>query len=106
MATTHFASCNFLSKSAFRKAVADGLPVVLFSPELKLPAINGPAIVVGPWERTAAPIEDIEVPRRVAVDHSDVRRTKDGKHYVRQRQRLNVWRAEVEVRDMRVVAIH
>jgi hypothetical protein len=105
MATTHFSSLNFLSKSAFRKAVADGLPVVLFSPDTKLPAINGPAIVEGPWPRTAAPVEDIEVSRRAARGREGAHLSEDGKRYLKPRQKLNSWRAEVEVRDMRVVAV-
>ena len=84
-----FASMNFLCKSELRRAVIAGQPVVLFNPEHQLPAINGTARVVGPWPRTAAPVEEIT--------------DKHGKK--KQRERIAGWHADVKVRDMRIVEV-
>ena len=105
MSTTHFASLNFLSKSAFKRAVADGLPIVLFSPDLKLPAVNGPARVEGPWPRTAAPIEDLPCAETRRFATPTAHRAPDGK-LVKPRERVKPWYADVEVRDMRVTIVH
>ena len=45
----YYASVNFLRSAAFAKAVRDGVPVVLFNPELGVPAVEGEVTVVGPW---------------------------------------------------------
>jgi len=87
-----YASMNCLSKSAFRKAVLEqGLPVVLWHPELAIPAINGPHRVEGPWPGTRPPVEEI--------------RTR-GERRTHPRQKLLTWHADVVVRDMRIVEVH
>ena len=46
----YYASTDFLRRATFVNAVRDGLaPVVLFNPDLNLPAIEGVVTVVGPW---------------------------------------------------------
>lgn len=44
-----YASVNFSTKQEFRRAVKQGMPVVLYSPHLGTAAINGPETVIGPW---------------------------------------------------------
>ena len=83
-----YASVNFLSRAALRRAVAGNQPVVLYSPTLTVPAINGTEIVEGPWPGTPAPVEDLVVQRKAHP-----------------RQRLKPWRAHVRVQDMRVVEV-
>ena len=101
------ASMNFLTKSELRRAVAQGMPVILFNTEHQVPAINGTHRVHGPWPRTAVPIEDVPVSRdkATACCRCDLRHTEDGK-LVRQRQRIIPWHADVKVVDMRVVEVH
>ena len=86
-----YASVNFIRKSDFRAAVRAGLPVVLYSPEMAVPAVNNLERVEGPWPGTAAPVEEI----------------RDSKHRRRMkpRERVVPWHAEVLVRDMRVVEV-
>lgn len=45
-----YASIDFATKTAFRAAVRRGDPVVLYSPILGTPAVNGRETVVGPWK--------------------------------------------------------
>lgn len=71
-----YASTDFHSKREFKRAVAAGAELLLYSPELGTPAINGVETVVGPW-----------FPR---VWHG------------KQKQ----WSAKVRVQDMRVVEVH
>jgi hypothetical protein len=52
-----FCSTNYLTKSEFRRAVQQGAPVVLYSPILETPAINGPSHVCGPWEKDSLRIQ-------------------------------------------------
>jgi len=52
-----YSSCNFLTKSDFRRAVSQGAPVVLYSPILETPAINGLAYVTGPWEKDSLRVQ-------------------------------------------------
>ena len=44
-----YASVNFLTKSALRAAVAQGLPVILYSPIQTAPAFKGVVRCEGPW---------------------------------------------------------
>ncbi len=46
----YYASQNFKRKSALKRAVRDGLPVVLFNPLIAMPAVNGEVVVRGPWD--------------------------------------------------------
>jgi hypothetical protein len=86
-----FASMNFLSKSAFRRAVLlEQVPVVLWSPVQGVPAINGPVRVTGPWPGTRPPVEEI--------------RGKDRRAH--QRERVVGWHADVVVSEMRIVEVH
>lgn len=71
-----YASVDFRSKRDFQRAVLQGQEVVLYSPQLGVPAVNGTETVIGPWRP----------------------RTWRGKP--------KGWIAHVEVRDMRVVAVH
>ena len=47
---TAFSSMNFTSKSELRRAVAAGLPVVLWAPIAGMPVITGQVRCQGPWE--------------------------------------------------------
>lgn len=69
-----YASVNFPTSTAFKKAVETGQPVVLFNPELQIPAINGVVTVHGPWDLT--------------------------RHDKETRSKQHGWRATVRVRDM------
>jgi len=82
---------NFLSKSQLRQAVQAGLPVILYSPIMGMPAVNNLERVEGPWPGTPVPVEVIP----------------DSKHSNRPkpRQRIKPWHAEVLVEDMRIVAV-
>lgn len=71
-----YASVDFRSKRDFQRAVLQGQQVLLYSPQLGVPAVNGAETVTGPWQ-----------PRTW-------------------RGRQKCWIAHVEVRDMRVVAVH
>lgn len=71
-----YASTDFRTKREFCRAVAEGQPIILYSPVMQMPAINGPAMVTGPWN---PPLW---------------------------RGREKGWTAQVEVKDMRVVAVH
>jgi len=86
-----YASVNYLSKSALRRAVAAGEPVVLYSPVMGMPAVNNRERVEGPWPGTKPPVEDIPNPRNHGLMHP--------------RQRVKLWRAEVLVEDMHVVEV-
>lgn len=86
-----YASVNFLSKSHLRRAVAAGELVILYSPAIPMPAVNGLERVEGPWPGTVTPVEDIPNPR----DHGRLH----------PRQRIKPWHAEVRVQDMRVVEV-
>ena len=85
-----FASTNFLSKSAFRQAALNGLPVVLWSPMMGVPAVNGTARVEGPWPGTRPPVECV--------------RGKDRRQHTR--QRVVGWHADVVVSEMRILEVH
>lgn len=71
-----YASTDFQSKREFCRAVREGQAILLYSPQLGTPAINGHETVTGPWS-----------PRMF-------------------RGKECGWIAHVEVRDMRVVAVH
>jgi hypothetical protein len=71
-----YASMDFRSKRDFCRAVKQGLPIVVYSPELGTPAINGRETVTGPWQPPM--------------------------WHGKQKE----WVAHVEVRDMRIVAVH
>lgn len=86
---TFLSSSNFLTVNAFKRAIAQGLPIVLFNPEQQVPAINGRCRVTGPWPRTGVPVEEVKAKPRGT----------------KQRERLIPWRADVEVMDMRVVRV-
>ena len=44
-----YTSMNFATRSELARAVAEGLPVVVYSPILGTPEFNGRAHVEGPW---------------------------------------------------------
>ncbi len=73
-----YASTNFQTKRDFKQAIRAGAEVILYSPELETPAINGRETVVGPWG--------------AALD-------------VKARHHKG-WHAHVRVKDMRVVEVH
>ncbi len=50
-----YASIDFATKTDFRRAVKQGLPFVLYSPTLGMPAVDGTVTVEGPWPKTFAP---------------------------------------------------
>jgi hypothetical protein len=87
-----FSSVNFLSKKEFQRAVLQGTPVVLYSPTQAMPAVTGRVRVEGPWQGTAAPVDNVVVYR-------------GGHKALKPRQRLVSWHADAIVRDMRVVAV-
>jgi len=87
-----FTSTNFLSKKEFQRAVLQGAPVVLYSPVQAMPAVTGRVRVEGPWQGTAAPVDDVVVYR-------------GGHKVLKPRQRLVSWHAEAVVQDMRVVEV-
>ena len=89
---TSYASQNFLTRRAFKQAVAQGLPIVLFSPDHQIPAINGPARVCGPWPGTKLPVDPV-------LDRAH------GRACTKPRERLISWHLDVLVLDMRVVAV-
>jgi hypothetical protein len=86
-----YASMNFIRKSDFRAAVRAGLPVVLYSPEMAVPAVNNLERVEGPWPGTRPPVEEIKDSRR--------------RGRVKPRERVVPWHAEARVEDMRVVEV-
>ncbi len=85
-----YTSIDFATKKDFRLAIEQGLPVVLYSPELGMPAVNGPATVFGPWPLTRTPKQEPLI----------------GPKERRSARGARGWMAHVEVRDMRVVAVH
>lgn len=85
-----YASTDFPTKKAFRAAVRRGEPIVLYSPELGMPAVNGKATVEGPWPGLTATPEPFVF----------------GPLTRRQPKALLGWQARVTVRDMRVVTVH
>jgi hypothetical protein len=89
---TFLSSMNFLRKSDLRRAVAQGTPVILFDPSNQFPAINGRALVTGPWPRTAPPVEEL------TTYHG-------GRKIVKQRERVIPWHADVLVNEMRIVGV-
>jgi hypothetical protein len=97
------ASMNFLTRSAFCRAVKEGAPIVLFNTEHQVPAINGPHRVVGPWPRTAAPVEDIPVCG--AGRFSALARRDEQGRLIKARERVLSWHVDVRVEDMRVVEV-
>ena len=86
-----YASMNFLSKSQLRQAVQAGLPVILYSPIMGMPAVNNLERVEGPWPGTIPPVEEIPNPRDHGRPHP--------------RRCVKPWHAEVLVQDMRIVAV-
>ncbi len=85
-----YASTDFATKREFRRAVQQGLPVILYSPTLGTPAINGKATVTGPWPTTPTrKYEPLIGPKE--------RRNSRG---------ATTWIAQAEVRDMRAVAVY
>lgn len=69
-----YASVNFPTSGAFKRAVRAGEPVLLFNPDLQMPAINGVVTVQGPWDLT--------------------------RHDTDPNRKLHGWRATVRVQDM------
>lgn len=86
-----YSSVDFATKSDFRRAIRDGLSVVLYSPQLGTPAINGRETVHGPWPAMS------RTPKQEPLIGPKERRSRCG---------ATAWTAHVEVRDMRVVAVH
>lgn len=78
-----FANSNYAKKADFVKAVLAGEPVVLWSPELGVPAING-VHVVESWSHL-----------QVTEYWRAVKRVQD----------LSGWTCKVRVLDMRVVEV-
>ena len=89
---TFLSSMNYLRKRDFLQAVAQGEPVILFDPSNQFPAINGRALVTGPWPHTAPPVEDLTTYR-------------GGHKIVKQRERVTAWHADVVVNEMRIVGV-
>jgi hypothetical protein len=85
-----YASVDFATKKDFRRAVQQGLTVVVYSPTLGMPAVTGTATVVGPWPLTQSPKEEPLI----------------GPKEKRRPRSVPAWMAHVEVKDMRVVAVH
>lgn len=84
-----YTSIDFATKSEFRQAVQQHQPVVVYSPNLGMPAINGIVTVTGPW-----PVKTLPAPG-------------DATPAYQRRQRIHpAWTARVEVKDMVVVAVH
>jgi len=81
-----YASIDFATKRDFRQAVKQGATIVAYSPTMGMPAINGGAWVDGPWPIGMSAESDVST-------------------IVRNR-RLPTWKARVDVKDMRVVAVH
>lgn len=84
-----YASIDFATKSDFRRAVQNNLPVMLYSPSLGIPAINGEVTVEGPWPKTLSPANLVFGPQekyRRAISKE--------------------WTARVRVQDMRVLEVH
>lgn len=86
-----YASMDFATKGEFRQAVKQGMAVVAYSPIMGMPVVNGNATVFGPWPMHTAfecnePVFGPQLPPR----HCKIRG----------------WQARVEVKDMRVVAVH
>ena len=94
-----YASMNFASRSELRKAVEQGLPVVLYSPIQEMPAINGTVRCEGPWPGTRPPVEDVPARGYIQTAEGWIRRT-------RQRMRVHGWHAYVTVKDMQIVEVH
>jgi hypothetical protein len=99
-----YASTNFLSKSAFAKAVVAGKPIILYSPTMLIPAINGMERVEGPWPGTKPPVELIpdtgHSANGIVVNDAQGRRMR-----MKPRECVMPWHAEVRVEDMRVVEV-
>jgi hypothetical protein len=51
---TVFSSMNFSSKGDLKRAVAAGMPIMLWSPVLQMPAITGKVRCTGPWPDSTA----------------------------------------------------
>ena len=107
-----YASTNFLSLSELRNAVALCQPVVLWSPAMGVPAIEGRALVEGPWPGTV-----LQRCSTCAVHaHAHARTAArpgaqglcaacPGTDKVTLR-RPRGWHAEVMVRDMTIMAVY
>jgi hypothetical protein len=84
-----YASIDFATKKDFRLAVLQGLPIVLYSPVLGTAAINGKETVMGPWPLSKTPKAEPMIGPKERRDCRGAR----------------CWVAQVEVKDMRVVAV-
>ena len=71
-----YASIDFKSKHDFKQAVLEGQSIILYSPQLGMPAINGKETVTGPWNPP--------------IVHGHPKE----------------WVARVEVKDMRIIAVY
>jgi hypothetical protein len=83
-----YASIDFANKTELRAAIKQGQTVVAYSPTLGMAAITGRTKIEGPWPLHSAHTNDSAQ-----------------KPVVRNRK-LNHWAAWVDVKDMRVVAVH
>jgi hypothetical protein len=83
-----YASMDFPTKKDFKHAVLRGEPIMAYSPELGMPAINGKEFVHGPWPMQSA--------FQAGAAEGAVRRPKP----------FRSWVARVSVKDMLVVAVH
>jgi hypothetical protein len=89
---TFLSSMNFLRKNDFRRAALSGAPIILFDPSNQFPAVNGHALVTGPWPRTAPPVEELTT-------------YYGGRKIIKQRERVIPWHADVVVREMQIVEV-
>ena len=86
-----YASIDFATKKDFRLAVQQGCPMMLFSPTLGMPAVNGKVTVMGPWpgiSSTPAPPPPY------------------GPQLQNRKKKLCTWKARAVVKDGRVVQVH
>jgi hypothetical protein len=99
-----YASINFLSKSALVRAVAAGEPIILYSPTMLVPAINGMERVEGPWPGTKPPVELIPDTKH-SVNGIVVNDAQGRCMRMKPRECVMPWHAEVRVQDMRVTDV-
>jgi hypothetical protein len=106
-----YASIDFATKIEFLRAVRDGQPIVLYSPSLGMPAVNGTVHITGPWplRDRAASAEEVQAALEqgsTALALAEETSRGGRKRMVRSARgkRLRQWTAEVMVKDMNVVA--
>jgi hypothetical protein len=90
---TVFSSTNFATKGELKRAIAAGLPVILWSPIAGMPAITGCVQCQGPWPGST--------PQRTILPRRKGEEPQLPKHPLR----ISSWTAYVTVKDMRVVEV-